>query len=79
MRSSVGTTHGTPYGYDAHIPLILMGPGVKGGRYTAHAALNDLAPTLATLLDVEIPSGSSGRVLGEALQGVAAGAPAMTH
>ena len=79
MRSARGTTHGTPYGYDAHIPLVLMGPGVKAGRYTAHVALNDLAPTLATLLDVEIPSGSSGRVLGEALHGVTAGPPVMTH
>ena len=25
MRQAQGTTHGTPYNYDAHIPLILMG------------------------------------------------------
>lgn len=68
MRQAQGTTHGTPYSYDAHIPLILMGRRVKPGEYTAHAALNDLAPTLATLTGVEIPSGSSGRVLTEALR-----------
>ena len=33
----------------------------------AFVALNDLAPTLATLVSVENPSGSSGRVLAEAL------------
>ena len=60
-----GATHGTPYNYDTHIPLIFMGPGVRPGRYYRSAALNDLAPTLSALLDVEIPSGSVGRVLDE--------------
>jgi hypothetical protein len=63
-----GTTHGTPYNYDAHIPLILMGARIKPGEYSDHVALNDLAPTLATLVGVEIPAGSSGRVLTEALR-----------
>ena len=67
LRASAGTTHGTPYSYDAHIPLVLMGPGIKPGAYSETIALNDLAPTLATLLAVENPSGSSGRVLVEAL------------
>jgi hypothetical protein len=63
-----GTTHGTPYNYDAHIPLILMGARIKPGEYSDHVALNDLAPTIATLVGVEIPAGSSGRVLTEALR-----------
>jgi hypothetical protein len=61
-------THSTPYGYDAHIPLILMGPGVAAGIYRDRVALNDLAPTLASLLGVEPPSGAQGRVLSEALR-----------
>jgi arylsulfatase A-like enzyme len=44
-----------------------MGPGIRAGRYDATVVLNDLAPTLATLLGVETPSGSSGRALAEAL------------
>jgi hypothetical protein len=67
MRSGSGTTHGTPYIYDTHIPLIFAGSGIAPGRYHDHAALNDLAPTLSTMLSVEIPSGSAGRVLGEIL------------
>ena len=67
MRQAEGTTHGTPYNYDAHIPLILMGPRIRAGEYSADVALNDLAPTLATLLGVEIPAGSVGRVLTEAI------------
>jgi arylsulfatase A-like enzyme len=67
LRSSAGTTHGTPYPYDAHIPLILMGPGVIPGSYAATAALNDVAPTVALLLGIAPPGGSAGRVLTEAL------------
>jgi hypothetical protein len=68
IRQTQGTTHGTPYNYDAHIPLVLMGKPIKPGRYAGAVALNDLAPTLATLAGVEIPAGSVGRVLTEALQ-----------
>jgi predicted AlkP superfamily pyrophosphatase or phosphodiesterase len=68
MRQAQGTTHGTPYSYDAHIPLILMGLRVRPGEYSSNVALNDLAPTLATLVGIEIPAGSSGRVLTEALR-----------
>src|SRR5688572_28138861 len=67
MRSATGTTHGTPYNYDAHIPLVLMGPRIKPGTYSDHVALNDLAPTITTIVGVDTPSGSSGRVLTEAL------------
>jgi predicted AlkP superfamily pyrophosphatase or phosphodiesterase len=67
IRQAEGTTHGTPYNYDTHIPLILMGPGIRTGTYLRDAALNDLAPTLAQLLRIETPAGSSGRTLGEAL------------
>jgi hypothetical protein len=38
------------------------------GAYHRHAALNDAAPTLAALLRIETPSGSSGRALVEALK-----------
>ena len=67
IRQEQGTTHGTPYNYDAHIPLIFMGPGVTPGTYPQKAALNDLAPTLATILEVDTPSGADGRILTEML------------
>jgi predicted AlkP superfamily pyrophosphatase or phosphodiesterase len=68
IRSANGTTHGSPYNYDTHIPLIFMGPGIKAGRYYKAAALNDAAPTIAALLDIEMPSGSLGRVLDEIIK-----------
>jgi len=58
-----GTTHGTPFNYDTHVPVIFMGPGVKAGLYHQRVAVNDIAPTLAAMLEVEEPSGSIGRVL----------------
>jgi hypothetical protein len=68
IRGGTTATHGTPYNYDTHIPLIFMGSGIRPGRYYQRAALNDLAPTLAAMLDVEIPSGSVGRILSEMFQ-----------
>ena len=69
IRSSSGTTHGTPYSYDTHIPLIFMGSWIKPGHYPENVALNDLAPALATILGIETPSGSVGKVLNEIIQG----------
>jgi hypothetical protein len=42
-----------------------MGPGIKAGKYFNSITVNDIAPTLATLLSLEIPSGAAGRVLAE--------------
>ncbi len=61
-----GATHGTPYAYDTHVPLLLAGPGIRPGRYAARVSTLDLAPTLADLLGVLPPAGSEGRVLAEA-------------
>ena len=61
--SGTGTTHFSPWAYDRHVPMLLMGPGIKPGRYDQNVEVNDIAPTLATLLDIQTPSGSSGHVL----------------
>jgi predicted AlkP superfamily pyrophosphatase or phosphodiesterase len=59
------TTHGEAYGYDTHVPLIFMGPRIKAGNYYASVAINDVAPTLSAILEVETPSGAEGRILSE--------------
>jgi hypothetical protein len=58
-------THGTAFDYDTHVPVIFMGAGIRPGRYYQSIVVNDIAPTLAAILDVETPSGSVGRVLSE--------------
>ena len=60
-------THGSPYSYDTHVPLIIMGRSFKPGNYAQAATPADLAPTLAHVLNVQAPSCSAGRVLVEAL------------
>jgi arylsulfatase A-like enzyme len=67
LFSESGTSHGTPFGYDTHIPLIFMGAGIRAGVYQRPVALNDVAPTLAAILEIEPPAGSVGRVLPEIL------------
>ncbi len=63
-----GTSHFSPYAYDRHVPVLFMGPGIRAGRYDGTIQPNDIAPTLATMLEVQTPSGSSGRVLTEMLE-----------
>jgi len=60
--------HGSPHEYDTHVPLILMGPGVRAGRHAGRVGVVDLAPTLARLLDVPPLEPLDGRVLTEASQ-----------
>ncbi len=67
IPGKLGTTHGSVFGYDTHVPLIFMGPGISAGKFDASVIINDVAPTLATILDIDIPSGSEGRILSEML------------
>src|SRR6266436_2162598 len=60
-------THGSPYSYDTHVPLIIMGRDFARGTYNQAATPADIAPTLAGLLGLQAPSCSIGRVLSEAL------------
>lgn len=69
MNRPAGTTHGSPYSYDTHVPMIFWGPEtlVTPGRYHQDAAVHDIAPTLSTMLQIARPSGAMGRVLHEIL------------
>lgn len=48
------STHGTPYHYDQHVPMVFAGPPFRPGRYTAPSSPADVAPTLARLLGVTL-------------------------
>ena len=63
-----GTGHGTPYDYDRHVPIILMGPGVQPGTYADDSGPEDIAPTLARMLGLEYPIEPDARILSEALR-----------
>jgi hypothetical protein len=57
---SDAATHGSPYYYDRHVPLVFMGPGIAPGLSEERARTVDLAPTLAVLLGVPVPEGVDG-------------------
>jgi arylsulfatase A-like enzyme len=58
-----GTTHGSPYWYDRHVPLIFMGPGIRTGRVDDRVSTLDFAPTLASYARVRYPGDLDGRSL----------------
>jgi predicted AlkP superfamily pyrophosphatase or phosphodiesterase len=58
-----GTTHGSPYYYDRHVPMVFMGPGIEAGEREERVATVDFAPTLAGILGVAPPEDLDGRDL----------------
>jgi arylsulfatase A-like enzyme len=62
------TSHGSPWGYDTHVPLMLLGGGIESGCYDRPVHPGDLAPTLARLLDVDPPAACQHQPLQEALR-----------
>jgi predicted AlkP superfamily pyrophosphatase or phosphodiesterase len=63
---SYGTGHGTPYNYDQHVPILLMGFGIRPGQYYREVTPADIAPTLAALCGITLAP-RDGHLLGEAL------------
>lgn len=67
-KSNLQATHLTPYSYDTHVPLLLVGPNVHQGTYANQVRPSDIAPTLAYLLSTAFPAASEGKILWEALR-----------
>jgi arylsulfatase A-like enzyme len=68
LGDTITATHGSPYTYDTHVPVIIMGSGIVPGRYLEPASPADIAPTLSALLRVTAPTNATGRVLLEAIR-----------
>lgn len=64
-----GTSHGSYSPYDTHIPLIFMGGGIKPGSTDRPVHMSDIAPTLSSLLKIQMSNGSVGRPVTEARKG----------
>ena len=65
---SKGTTHGTMYPYDTHVPFLLYGWGVKQGQTFHRTQIADIAPTICALLGILEPSGCVGNPVEDALK-----------
>jgi len=57
------TTHGSPYAYDTHVPLMVLAPGLAPEALDIPVRTVDLAPTLANLAGIPIPREVDGRAL----------------
>lgn len=63
-----GTTHGSAYIYDTHVPFLLFGTGIKKGKTFSRTHTTDIAPTMSAILGVSNPTGTIGNPVGEALK-----------
>lgn len=60
-----GTTHGSPYTYDTHVPIVFYGKGIKKGSSVRYHSITDIAPTVSVLLNIKFPSGCTGQPVEE--------------
>lgn len=60
-----GTTHGTSYNYDTHVPIVFYGGPINKGLSYKPVNVIDIAPTISAMLHIPAPNGSNGQVLAE--------------
>jgi hypothetical protein len=67
VASTEAAAHGTASADDQRVPILLMGYGIKVGRYDQPVTPADIAPTLAALCGITLPQ-AEGKALGAALK-----------
>jgi len=63
-----GTTHGVWNPYDAHVPLLWYGWNIAPGKLSKEINIIDIAPTLSSLLKIQMPSGCTGKPIAEIIK-----------
>ena len=61
--SKTGSTHGSAFNYDTHVPLLFFGKGIKHGQTLKKTEITDIAPTISALLGISFPNGAIGQPL----------------
>jgi len=56
-----GTTHGSTYTYDTQVPLLWYGWKIQSGYTSESVDITDIAPTIATLLNIMPPNACIGK------------------
>jgi len=64
---TTGTSHGTTYTYDTHVPLLFYGWHVKHGESFNKKVITQIAPTIAQKIKITFPNGTEANVLEEVL------------
>ncbi|TYA69839.1 alkaline phosphatase PafA [Seonamhaeicola marinus] len=65
---ATGTSHGTGFKYDTHVPLLFFGSGIQQGETLQKTTIPDIAPTISALLGTSFPNGATGEPLGFVLK-----------
>lgn len=63
-----GTTHGTSYAYDTHVPALFYGWKIPQGISKNKVLITEIAPTISQKINITIPNSSNGEVLSEILK-----------
>jgi len=62
-----GSTHGSGFNYDTHVPLLFFGNGIAKGSSVARTEITDVAVTISALLNISFPNGAIGKPIEIAL------------
>jgi hypothetical protein len=68
ILGSSTATHGSPWQYDSHVPLVFMGAGIKPGKYSTRVSPAHMGPTLARVLGVDPPAAAAVDPAAEAIE-----------
>ena len=63
----VGSSHGSAWNYDTHIPLLMYGMNVQKGSTYSETNTRDIAPTISMICGIPLPSGCTGKPIPEIL------------
>ncbi len=62
-----GSTHGSGFNYDTHVPLLFYGMGINKGETTNRTEITDIAPTISALLGIAFPNAATGQPISEVI------------
>jgi arylsulfatase A-like enzyme len=63
MQKIKGTSHGSGYAYDTHVPMLWFGNSIPKGNSVRKVSVTDIAPSIAQILNISYPSGTTGEPL----------------
>ena len=60
-----GSSHGSPWAYDTHVPLLFFGVGINNGSTLVKTEVEDIVPTISAAIGVQAPMGSTGLTIND--------------
>ncbi len=62
-----GTTHGSGWTYDTHVPVLFFGKGITQGEVVRRTAVADIVPTMTMIIGCALPDAAVGEPVPEVL------------